>query len=302
MRSDAMRGAPLVTAALLARWPLPELDPTDGKVARGTVMVLGGSDRNAGAVLLAGLAALRAGAGRLQIATAKRAVPALMVAVPEARVTGLATGRDGELTERSAQAVLKDLHHCDTLIVGPGMTNPAACAALMRAAVRAGSSATWVLDGAAMQVLRIGMPRGHELSRTIITPHAGEMAKLRGVERSTVTRSPLAVARRCAKELGVVVALKGPETFIAAPTGEAFTHRGGNAGLGTSGSGDVLAGVIGGLCARGGTPLQAAVMGVLAHGRAGEALARKIAPLGYLASELLGEIPRALPRQRTAPR
>ncbi|MBN8614097.1 MAG: NAD(P)H-hydrate dehydratase, partial [Deltaproteobacteria bacterium] len=65
-----------IDQALLRSWPLPALDPTDGKVARGTVLVIGGSDRNAGGALLAGLAALRAGAGRLQIATARSAVAA----------------------------------------------------------------------------------------------------------------------------------------------------------------------------------------------------------------------------------
>ncbi|MBN8614911.1 MAG: hydroxyethylthiazole kinase, partial [Deltaproteobacteria bacterium] len=125
---------------------------------------------------------------------------------------------------------------------------------------------------------------------------AGEMAKLRGLEREAVNEAPLAVAHAAAKELGVLVVLKGPRTFVVTPAGRALEHRGGNAGLGTSGSGDVLAGVVGGLAARGATPAQAAAFGVYAHGRAGVILARRVAPLGYLASELLAEIPRALAR------
>lgn len=94
-----------------------------------------------------------------------------------------------------------------------------------------------------------------------------------------------------AARLDAVVALKGPETFIAAPDGTTYRNTAGNLGLGTSGSGDTLSGVIAGLAARGADPLQAAVWGVFVHARAGELLARRIAPLGFLARELLAEVP-----------
>jgi NAD(P)H-hydrate repair Nnr-like enzyme with NAD(P)H-hydrate dehydratase domain len=117
------------------------------------------------------------------------------------------------------------------------------------------------------------------------------MASLWGVSRDEVLAAKEKIACEVAAKLGAVVALKGAETIIVAPDGEIYRNTAGNLGLGTSGSGDTLSGVIAGLAARGADALQAAVWGVHVHARAGEVLARRIAPLGYLARELLHEIP-----------
>lgn len=280
--------ATAVTKSLLRRWKPPTLDGLHGKEERGTVLVVGGSERNPGAVLLAGLGALRAGAGRLQIATARQVAGALSVAVPEARVTPLPTRRDGELGRRLDARVLRDAARCDTLLVGPGMTSARAASVLLRHA-----EGLAVLDSAAIHALE-GAPRRGRPAHTIITPHAGELAALLDVERDEVIEKPLELARRTAQMHDVIVVLKGPRTFVVAPSGEAFVSTSGNLGLGTSGSGDTLAGMIAGLGARGAAPMQAAVIGVFAHGLAGENLAGRIAPLGYLASELLIEVPGVL--------
>jgi len=132
--------------------------------------------------------------------------------------------------------------------------------------------------------------------RAVITPHAGEMAAVMGMEKEEVEADPLAVARRAAEELGAAVALKGPDTVIAAPDGRAYRYSGGRVGLATSGSGDVLAGLIAGLLARGAEPVAAAACGVWLHGEAGNALARRVGPIGFLARELPAEVPRLLAR------
>ncbi len=130
--------------------------------------------------------------------------------------------------------------------------------------------------------------------RAVITPHAGEMASIKGLSKEAVGRDPLATARRAAKHLRAVVVLKGRETHIAAPDGEAFRNRAGNVGLATSGSGDTLAGVIAGLIARGADPVRATLWGVFLHGEAGARLARSRGPLGFMARELPGEVPRIM--------
>jgi ADP-dependent NAD(P)H-hydrate dehydratase len=131
--------------------------------------------------------------------------------------------------------------------------------------------------------------------RVVLTPHAGEMAMLTGTDESRVTDEPVRLAREMARELNAVVALKGAETFIAAPdSSRVYCNRTGNVGLATSGSGDTLSGIIAGLAARGATPLQAAAWGVYLHGRAGDRLARKVGRLGYLARELPDEIPKLM--------
>jgi NAD(P)H-hydrate repair Nnr-like enzyme with NAD(P)H-hydrate dehydratase domain len=125
----------------------------------------------------------------------------------------------------------------------------------------------------------------------ILTPHAGEMAGLLGIEKTAVLADPVGTARRAAEHFRAVVALKGSQTVIATPGGEVWRNRSGNVGLATSGSGDTLSGIIAGLVARGAAPAQATIWGVHLHGSAGDRLAKRVGPLGYLARELLAEIP-----------
>jgi hydroxyethylthiazole kinase-like uncharacterized protein yjeF len=274
-----------ITAALLKRWPLPALDPRRGKVSRGSLLVVGGSDTVPGAATLAGLAGLRAGAGTLQIATTRHAAPIVAGAVPEARVAALPTRR-GELAPGAVAAIARLARDSDAVVLGPGTQ----ATHLARAAR---GDATWVIDASAIT----GFARlAARPAKAVLTPHPGEMASLCDLDTRDVAARCADLARETAAELGCVIALKGQVTFIAAPDGRLFESTAGNHGLGTSGSGDVLAGVIAGLAARGADPMQAAVWGVHLHGRAGDVLARRIGPLGYLARELLDEIPLALAR------
>ncbi len=150
----------------------------------------------------------------------------------------------------------------------------------------------WVVDASVLAGYAARAPGKH----VVLTPHAGEMAKLCDTTLEEVVAHPLELALSTARELDAVVALKGRITYIAAPDGRVFYNTAGNHGLGTSGSGDVLAGVIGGLAARGADALQAAVWGVHLHALAGDALRKKIGALGFLARELLDELPRVLAR------
>ncbi len=300
-----MKRARLITPALLRGWPLPALDGRLGKEDRGHVLVVGGSAQVPGAVLLAALAALRAGAGKLQIATGKSVAGALAIAVPEARVIPLRESKRGELALGGARVLQAELSACDALLVGPGMMDGRAAIELIRHVAAAGCG-TVVVDAAALDAFRRGRaPTGRRAAEGrrpgfVLTPHAGEMARLCGVNRDQVLAAPEPIAREVAAALDVVVVLKGEVTFIAAPDGRTFKNTAGNLGLGTSGSGDTLSGVIAGLAARGADPLQAAVWGVFVHARAGERLAARIAPLGFLARELLSEVPALVASMRPA--
>jgi hydroxyethylthiazole kinase-like uncharacterized protein yjeF len=161
-----------------------------------------------------------------------------------------------------------------------------ACALIERA-----GTAAFVLDAGALPRLAPQADATRSLGgRLVITPHAGEMAKLCGCERQTIQDDPLNAARKVSRELGAVVALKGADTYIVTPDGDAFLHAAGAVGLATSGSGDVLAGIIGGLLARGADPLTATLRGVCIHGAAGARLTRDIGTVGFLARELLDVI------------
>lgn len=280
-----------VTEARLRRWPLPALDGALGKEDRGAVLVIGGSDEVPGAAVLAAVAALRAGAGTLQIATTRRVATAVAVAVPEARVIGLPTTRRGEIARAGVARLHAEIGRANAILVGPGMRDAAAARGVVATHRKLDAKATLVLDAGALAAVAEAR---HD--RVIITPHAGEMARLCGIHRDEVLARPQQLACETAARLGVVVALKGARTYVAAPDGRCHENTAGNLGLGTSGSGDTLSGVIAGLCARGAEPLQAAVWGVFLHARAGEVLARKVAPLGFLARELLTEIPPLLAR------
>lgn len=286
-----------VNDALLEKWPLPKLPSDADKAARGDVLVMGGSAEIAGAVLLSGLAALRAGAGRVRLATARSAAASLAVAFPEARVIGLTQTADGEIGRTAAKGLKRDLGAGGAVLVGPGMRAHAAAEYFVQLLLREQTDSTLVLDAAALRLLcgRKSFPAS-SLTGVVVTPHAGEMAELWGCHRDEVQAEPLTLAREAARTLNVVVVLKGVETFIVTPDGRAFHNVAGNPGLATAGSGDVLSGVIAGLAARGAEPAQAAVWGVYLHAKAGEALTRKVGALGYLARELLGEVPRLLGR------
>ncbi len=198
----------------------------------------------------------------------------------------------GELAASGVHALSSELNACNALVLGPGKRSENATVRIFQHFVRGRSEASLVLDAAALRLLRqrrrISAPHA---AGVIATPHAGEMAELWGCERRHVAQHALEIARDAATTLGVVLVLKGAETLIAAPDGQTFRNTCGNIGLATAGSGDTLAGIVGGLAARGADPLQAAVWAVWLHARAGETLARKVGLLGYLARELAAEIP-----------
>jgi hydroxyethylthiazole kinase-like uncharacterized protein yjeF len=117
------------------------------------------------------------------------------------------------------------------------------------------------------------------------------MSGMTGESQDRIERNREETARRAAEKFRAVVTLKGRETLIASPDGQLYVNRAGNVGLATSGSGDVLSGIITGLAARGSNPVQAAAWGVYLHARAGERLAERMGRLGFLARELAAEIP-----------
>jgi hydroxyethylthiazole kinase-like uncharacterized protein yjeF len=296
-----VRRPPQLTPARIRGLPLPALDDSADKEARGRVLLVGGCTENPGGLLLAAESALRAGAGKLQLATADSVAAAVAIAVPEARVFAFpASGSDG-LNPRAARGIAERADRVNALLIGPGLVDEDAAARLTRGVLKRIRNPGVVLDAGGLAALR-GDPRALAKleGRAVLTPHAGEMAQLLGIERDEVEADPDAAARRAAERFGATVALKGPETVIAAPDGAIFRYTRGGAGLGTSGSGDVLGGIVAGLLARGADPLRAAAWGVFLHGEAGNALALRYGRVGYLARELAAEVPRISHKTQSA--
>lgn len=293
MDTAAVREAAVVVDdAFLRGWPLPQPDADGDKEERGRVLVIAGSREMPGALILAANAALNAGAGKLTVATAASVARLVATALPEARVIELAEteahGIDGSAIER----VRELLPRIDAVLIGPGMQDEPAVCEFCADLLGHLSTSTLVLDAAAMAVVRGPAPTIKSFAGpTILTPHAGELAHLTGDAKNAISDQPAPSAIGAARRWNAIVALKGATTFIAAPNGSLWRHTGGNVGLAISGSGDVLAGLIAGLASRGAPAAQAAVWGVALHARAGEQLAARAGPLGYLARDLSAEVP-----------
>jgi len=282
----------LVTPEVLRDWQLPEA--RGGKNERGSILVIGGSSETLGAVLLAAEAAMRVGAGKLQVATVASVAPFAAAALPEALVRALPETDGGAISAAAADAVADLAEAADAVLIGPGMADkeetqafgerllprlrgPLALDALGLACVTADETCLLHLTG-----------------RVVLTPNPTEIAYSLHIGEDEVAEDPAGATLDLAGRTQSVVGLGGATSWIAALDGRLWKDVSGTAGLGVSGSGDVRAGITGGLLARGAEPAQAAVWAAYLHGRAGERLASSVGRLGFLARELPAEIPRAL--------
>ena len=276
-------------AKTLARHPLPEIGSGD-KNERGSILIIAGSRDVGGAALLCALAAMRAGAGRLQIATVDSVAPHLAMAMPEAMVVGMAQGRDGGFAPSTIKPLAERAAKADAVVAGPGMQGNKGCEQLAAALLKNGN--LLALDAALLHVLPAREKDAKRAEKPpVLLPHAGEMASLLECEAEDVEADPLAAGRACADRYDAVTLVKGVESHVVAPDGTAFLYKGGGPGLGISGSGDTLAGIVGGLLARGCDPLTALLWGVWCHGEAGRRLGEKVGTLGYLARQIPDEVP-----------
>jgi ADP-dependent NAD(P)H-hydrate dehydratase len=287
--------ATALTAETLRAWPLP-LDDHDDKRDRGTVLVIAGTVRTAGAALLAGLAAMRAGAGRLQIATVETSAAALGVAVPEALILGLPPTDAGAPDPVATIELAADrIAGADAILLGPGFDDLDATRALMAGVLPlVGPDAVTVVDALALVALPPADARP-PTARLVLTPNREEATSL--VPRELHDGEDQEIAAHAARAHRATVTLSG---HVSAPDGSRWVVDGAVPGLGTSGSGDVLAGLVAGVGARCGDATRAACWGTYLHVSAGLRLAARVGDVGYLARELTQEVPglmrEAMPR------
>jgi ADP-dependent NAD(P)H-hydrate dehydratase len=274
----------IVTPALLRDWRLP--DPGNSKHGRGRLLVVGGAAKTPGAAMLAGLAALRVGAGHLQLAVARSAAVQVAVAIPESGVIGLPEAAGGSVGGHGAGQLAAALSGIDSLLVGSGLDDADETAALLRKLTPLlDDETTVVLDAYALGVLcDLDEVRSAFAGRWVLTPNSEEAARLLGDEPDDIADGVAEIARR----YQAVVSCSG---VVAEPGGRRYEVPAGNVGLATSGSGDVLAGCVTGLLARGANALEAACWATYLHASAGDRLAGRVGPLGFLGRELLDELP-----------
>jgi ADP-dependent NAD(P)H-hydrate dehydratase / NAD(P)H-hydrate epimerase len=265
----------------------------------GHVLVLGGSTGKAGAAAMAGIAALRAGAGLSTVATAKSALPAVAGFYPEIMTEPLPETDAGTIATSSGVRIEELLKSMTVLAIGPGISRDPHTATLVRSLV-AHHTIPMVVDADGLNAFAHHASDLEGKGRTlVITPHPGEMARLTGLTVHEVQNDRIGVARQFAAEHQLIVVLKGHRTLIAEPDGKVWINTTGNPGMATGGTGDILTGITAGLMAQ--YPvnrLRAVLGGVYLHGLAGDIMRERLGEQSLIATDLLQGLPEAIHRVR----
>jgi ADP-dependent NAD(P)H-hydrate dehydratase / NAD(P)H-hydrate epimerase len=271
---------------------IPRRGRESTKFAAGSVLVCGGSTGLTGAPCLASEAAMRAGAGYVTAC-----IPRSLNQIFEARLLEVMTAPlpddDGALGPPAVDRVLERTGRVEALVLGPGLGRANESLRFAREVARdAGLPLLLDADG-------LNAHAGHletlakRAAPTVLTPHAGELARLLGRDSASVGAHRLAFAREAAARAQAVVVLKGDDTIVVVPDGRAAVNRGAAPTLATAGTGDVLSGVIGAFLAKRVDPWHATCAGVLLHARAGRLAASRIGPEGVIASDVIALLPDA---------
>ena len=273
---------------------LKPLGPSAGKEQRGRVVVVGGSLRYPGAIVLAARAAARCGAGVVTVASARSVVESVAGSQPDLTFFSLAEAQPGVVATAAAAQLTTVLgEKVRAMLIGPGLSHASGTDEFVAAVLRNVHGIPTVIDADGLNALaRTENWTALVPQRCVLTPHDGEAARLAGrVVPNGSAR--IAFAERHAREWGTVLALKGAVTIVTDGK-RTFVHDAPNPTLGVGGSGDVLGGAVAAFLARGLAPLAAACVAVWVHGRAGALLASEIGESGALASDIADALPRAL--------
>jgi NAD(P)H-hydrate epimerase len=291
----------VITARDIA--PLIGPRPSDSNKGKyGHVLVVGGSVGKAGSVAMAGMSALRTGAGLSTVATPKSALATVAGFHAELMTEPLEETGEGTIAANARAKLDALMEGKSVLAIGPGISRFPETSELVRK-VLSTSALPVVLDADGLNAFE---GRSNELSGKgrllVITPHPGEMARLAGISTADVQKDRLGVARKFAREHELIVVLKGYRTLVVLPDGEAWVNMTGNPGMSTGGTGDILTGMVAGMIAQHPTdPLLAVCAAVHLHGLAGDVMRESVGEHSMVATDLLQGLPEAFRRaQREA--
>jgi ADP-dependent NAD(P)H-hydrate dehydratase / NAD(P)H-hydrate epimerase len=284
----------------------PLLGPRPAESNKGSfghVLVIGGSLGKAGAGAMAGMSALRMGAGLSTVATAKSVLATVAGFHPELMTEALPETDAGTISTRALEyGFVDELTKGKTVLaIGPGISRNTETAEFVRTAVSRYQN-PMVLDADGLNAFEgaTGKPSGKGRS-LVITPHPGEMARLMGISIAEVQKDRIGVARAFAKEHDLIVVLKGHRTLVARPDGEVWVNTTGNPGMATGGTGDILTGMIAGMIAQ--NPqrvVEAVTSAVYLHGLAGDVARETLGEQSLVATDLIQALPEAFRRVREA--
>lgn len=257
----------------------------------GHVLVIAGSAGMTGAAWLASKAVLRSGAGMVTACLPLSAAAHFDAALPEAITKGVMETPKGSLAFAAWPDIRENLQHKKAVVFGPGLTAHTDIYDLL-GKLLAYTEEPVVVDADGLNVLAqdLNIIKAKKCP-LILTPHPGEMGRLLGISTKDVQENRVEVAQEAASSLNAIVVLKGAATVTASPQGQVYINSTGCPALATAGTGDVLAGTIGGLVAQGIEPVEAAYLGVYVHGLAGDMLAEEKGMRGVIASDVIDIIP-----------
>jgi hydroxyethylthiazole kinase-like uncharacterized protein yjeF len=256
----------------------------------GHVLVIGGSPGRTGAISMAALAAMRMGAGLVTVATWKDSMDELMGKLPVEAMTITIPDQDKNFEKYAEQ-----LKMFSAVVIGPGLgTRPEARKSLEW--LLKNYQGPMVIDADALNIISENDLHSlciHRKAATVMTPHPGEMARLIRQNKDEVVQNPVEALKKCVELTHSVVLLKGAATLLSSPDEVMYLNHFPNSGMATAGSGDVLAGMIGGLLAQGMPGFDAAQAGVYLHSLSGSKAASKLSPRGMIATDIIKNIPLA---------
>ena len=283
--------------------PLIDQRPAESNKGNyGHVLVVGGSVGKAGAAAMAGMAALRAGAGLSTVATPKSVLATVAGFHPEVMTEPLAETIAGTISSAAAERVAALAKGKSVLAVGPGISRDPETAGFVRELVT-NSEIPLVLDADGLNAFEGQTDQLSGAKRLlVITPHPGEMARLAGCSTADVQKDRLGVARQFARQHELIVVLKGHRTLVVQPDGEAWVNTTGNPGMATGGTGDILTGMVAAMIAQNPRDVVLAICAAVhLHGSAGDGMLDNVGEHSMVATDLLRGSPEAFWRaQRTA--
>jgi ADP-dependent NAD(P)H-hydrate dehydratase / NAD(P)H-hydrate epimerase len=292
----------LITPQELA--PLIGPRPRDAnKGSYGHVLVIGGSLGKAGAAAMAGMSALRTGAGLATVATPKSVLPTVAGFHPEMMTEPLEETEAGTISMRALEYSRVDslVKGKSVLAIGPGISRHADTSEFVRTVLQ-NCSIPIVLDADGLNAFEgVAGKLNGERGVLVITPHPGEMARLTGLSIAEIQKDRIGIARAFAREHNLIVVLKGHRTVIAQPDGEVWVNVTGNPGMATGGTGDVLTGMVAGMIAQNpARVIDSVTSAVYLHGLAGDVACETMGEQSLVATDLIRALPQAFARSREA--
>lgn len=288
----AAPGAISLLGRELAARCIPPRTEDSNKGSYGRMLAAGGCARMTGAILMASMAAMRCGVGRVTAAIPEKAVPLFGSRLPEAVYLPLPLAEDGTFPAGAAGDLLKEAAASSSVLLGCGMSVSAGTLAVTKELLRSGAPLVLDADGLnclAQEPEMLDAARGP----LILTPHMAEFSRLCGKSVAEIKADRFSIAAEYARAHGAVLVLKDSNTVVAAPDGRLWMNKNGNSGMAKAGSGDVLAGMAASLLAQCGDPVQAALAAVYLHAAAGDAAAAALTPYCMTASDIIAHLPDA---------